>query len=154
MRNTLDVFKAQQQAVEELYSRLTEVAALVCDLKKQVDALRVTEDLKQTLEVETAWLARLNDLLRDVQFWRERELRQMRRTILWRWTLVVTFALVASAASGAGFLWAWDPYASELASLRSEVKFAHFMEMRVAEMTAAERLEFDRLIKPPQSRRR
>src|SRR4051812_24810029 len=99
MRNTLDVFKAQQQAVEELYSRLTEVAALVCDLKKQVDALRVTEDLKQTLEVETAWLARLNDLLRDVQFWRERELRQMRRTILWRWTLVVTFALVASAAS-------------------------------------------------------
>ena len=153
MGSALDVFKAQQQAVEDLYSRLTEVAALVSELKKQVDALRVADDLKDTLEAEHAWLARLHDLLRDVQSWRERELRQVRRTMLWRWSVAVVFALTASAATGAGLLWAWQPYASEIADLRSQAKFAEFVERRMAQMTAGERQEFERLMRSPAPQR-
>jgi hypothetical protein len=147
MGNALDVFRAQQQAVDDLHSRLTEVAALLSDLKKEVAVLGVSDDLKHTLEAEHAWLARLHDLLGDVQSWRGCEFRRMRRTMLWQWGLVITFALAASAASGAGFLWASQPYASELASLRSEAKFAEFVERRVAQMTALERQQFERLMR-------
>src|SRR5437870_2996369 len=123
MGNTLDVFKAQQQAVERVHGRLTEVAALVASLKAQVDELRLGEELKQTLEAEQAWLTRTNDLLREVQHWRDRELRQARRAQRWRWLMPFAFALAASAATGAGLLWAWHPYAAEFARLRTQAEF-------------------------------
>jgi hypothetical protein len=96
MGNTLDVFKAQQQAVECVHVRLTEVAALVASLKAQVDELRLGQELKQTLEAEQAWLARTNNLLRDVRQWRDLELRQARRVKRMAWLLPFAFALAAS----------------------------------------------------------
>src|ERR1051326_2341207 len=128
MGNTLDVFKAQQQAVEQVHTRLTEVAALVASLKAQVDELRLGEELRQTLEAERAWLTRTNELLRDVQQGREREVRQALRLLRRQWLLPLAFALAASAATGAGLLWVWHPYATELARLRVQAEFAERIE--------------------------
>lgn len=153
MGNTLDVFKAQQEAVERVHARLTEVAALVSSLKAQIDELRLGHELRETLEAERAWVTRTNDLLRDVQHWRDRELRQARRAQRWRWVMPFAFALAASTATGAGLMWAWQPYAVEVARLRTEAEFAERIESRVAAMTDAERREFDRLMKLSQPRR-
>ena len=147
MGNTLDVFKAQQLAVERVHARLTEVAALVASLKTQVDELRLGQELRQTLEAEQAWLANTNELLRDVRTWRDGELRQARRTQRWRWLLPLAFALAASVATGAGLVWAWHPYAAEFARLQAHAALADQLESRVAAMTAAEREQFERLMK-------
>jgi hypothetical protein len=71
-----------------------------------------------------------------------------------RWAFPIVFALAASAATGAGLLWVWHPYAAELARLRAEAEFAELVESRVAAMTAVERQEFERLMKLPQKPRR
>src|SRR5260221_4735315 len=117
MGNTLDVFKAQQQVVERVHSRLTEVATLVASLKAQVDNLRLGQELRQTLDSEQAWLSRTTDLLRDVQQWRMVELRQARRAQRWRGVMPFAGAPAASAAAGAGLVWAGDPDGAEVARL-------------------------------------
>jgi hypothetical protein len=152
MGNALDTFKAQQAAVEALHARLADVGALVAGLKADVDGLRLGHDLMATLETEQQWLIRTERLLRDVQDWRDGESRRARRAVRWRWALPCAFALAASAATGAGLLWAWRPYASELERLRAQAAFAELVEGRVAVMTAAERQEFERLMKLSPSR--
>jgi TnpA family transposase len=154
MGNTLDVFKAQQQAIERVHVRLTEVAALVASLKAQVDELRLGQELRQTLEAQQAWLANTNELLQDVRRWGDGELRQARRTRRWRRLLPFAFALAASAATGAGLVWAWHPYAAEFARLQAQAELAKQVESRVAAMTAAERQQFERLMKLPKPRER
>ena len=149
MGNTLDFFKAQQHAVERVHVRLTEVAAPVASLKAQVDELRLGQELRQTLEAEQAWLARTHDLLHEVQRWRDGELRQARRVQRWRWVMPFAFALAASFATGAGLMWAWRPYAAEFARVQAQAALAERVESRVAAMTAAERQQFERLMKPP-----
>ena len=149
MGNTLDVFKAQQQAAERVHARLTEVAALVAGLKVQVDELRLGEELQHTIEAEQVWLARTKELVRDVRYWRDSELRQARREQRWRWLMPIAFALVASAATGAGLLCAWHPYAAEFARLHAQAELAEQIESRMAAMTAAERDQFERLMKLP-----
>jgi hypothetical protein len=64
-----------------------------------------------------------------------------------RWVLALVFALASAAAAGAGYAWVTNPYASELATLRSRAEFASFVEHRVLMMTPAERRQFDTLIK-------
>ena len=151
MGNTLDAFKAQRQAVERVHVRLTDVATLVANLKAQVDELRLGQELRQTLEAEQKWLARTDQLLRDVQHWREGQLRQARRALRWRWAMPFAFALTASVATGAGLLWAWHPYAAEFARLRAQAELAERFESRVAAMTPLERQEFERLMKLSQT---
>ena len=53
----------------------------------------------------------------------------------------------------AGVMWAWQPYAAEVARLRTEAEFAEGIESRVVAMTDAERREFERLMKLSQPRR-
>ena len=154
MGNALDMLKAQQQAVDGVCTRLTEVAAVVADLRRQIDALRVGDDLRRTLETEQQWLARTDRLLRDVRHWRDHEYRKARRAVRVRWVLPCVFALATSAATGAALLWAWRPYAAELARLRTRAEFGELVESRVTAMTAIERQEFERLLKlSPPSRR-
>jgi hypothetical protein len=71
--------------------------------------------------------------------------------VIRRWTVALLFALVSAAIAGAGYAWWTEPYAAELASLRSRAEFASFVEHRVLTMTPAERRQFDALMKwkPP-----
>jgi hypothetical protein len=64
-----------------------------------------------------------------------------------RWALALVFALASAAAAGAGYAWVTSPYASELATLRSRAEFDSFVEHRLVTMTAAERRQFDPLMK-------
>jgi hypothetical protein len=61
----------------------------------------------------------------------------------------VAFALLASIAAGAGYVWAARPYADEFAYLRSRNAFADALETRMVRMTPAERRQLDALLKLP-----
>ncbi len=64
-----------------------------------------------------------------------------------RWTVALAFAVTSAAAAGAGYAWWTKPYAAELATLRSRIEFATFIEHRVLTMTPAERRQFETLMK-------
>jgi hypothetical protein len=151
MRNALDTFKAQQEAAETLHGRLTDVAALLSDLTARVDRVRIGAELKATLDAEQRWLAQMQDLLRDVQRWRQSEAHESRRRAVWRWSAAVGFALAVSTATGAGFIWGRQVYAAELERLQARAALADLVERRVATMTAAERQQFERLMNLSQS---
>jgi len=153
MANALDTFKAQQKAVEALLARLTDVVAVVSDLTARVEDLRRGGELKATLEAEQRWLARTQDVLRDVRQWQERESRELRLTALWRWTKAIAFAFAVATASSAGFMWARQLYAVELERLQSQAALADVVERRVTAMTPAEREQFERLMKLPSAPR-
>lgn len=154
MRNALETFKAQQEAAETLHARLTDVAALLSDLTVRVDRVRIGAELKATLDAEQRWLAQMQDLLRDVRRWRQWESHESRRKAVWRWSVAVAFALAVSTASGAGFVWGRQLYATELERMQSRATLADLVERRVATMTPAERQQFERLMNLPQSSRR
>jgi hypothetical protein len=66
--------------------------------------------------------------------------------VIRRWAVALVFALGSATGAGAGYAWWTKPYAAELASLRSQVEFASFVEHRVLTMTPAERRQFDQLM--------
>jgi len=61
--------------------------------------------------------------------------------------IALVFALASASAAGAGYAWVTNPYASELATLRSRAEFDSFVDRRLLTMTAAERRQFDALMK-------
>jgi len=65
----------------------------------------------------------------------------------------LAFAPASAWAAGAGYAWVTEPHAAELASLRSRVEFADFVEDRILRMTSAERRQFDTLMKSDPARR-
>ena len=64
-----------------------------------------------------------------------------------RWAIALVFALVSAMAAGVGYGWVTEPYAAELATLRSHAEFAGFVEHRIMTMTAAERRQLDALMR-------
>jgi hypothetical protein len=149
MANALDMFKAQREAAEALHARLTEVAALVSSLQQALDRLALDRTLKETLKAEQAWLSKVQELIQQEQAFRQRQFERFRLSILWRWVLACAFALAALAASGAGYVWAAQPYTAELTQLRDQAALADLIERRLAAMTPAERQQFERLLKRP-----
>ena len=63
-----------------------------------------------------------------------------------RWTVALLFALASATTAGAGYAWGTQPYAAELAALRSQVEFADFVQHRIVAMTPIERRQFDTLM--------
>ena len=146
MPNALDTFKAQQKALETLLARLTDVVAGVSDLAARLEALRTDRELHATLEAEQRWIAKTQDVLRDVRQWQERQSRALRWSGVWQWTKAIAFALAVSVATAAGFMWARQLYAVELARLQSQAALADLVDRRVAAMTPGERQQFERLL--------
>ena len=98
---------------------------------------------------EQQWLARTEAAVHSLRDWRYRESQGYGRPLAWRWALATTFALFATAAAGAGYVWAARPYAEEVAYLRSRNAFADELEARMVRMTAAERRQLEALLKLP-----
>src|SRR3954465_13145249 len=132
MGNALDAFKAQREAVESLHAKLNEVASLVATLKQQVDGLALHPELKQTLHDEQVWLAKAQDLVQQVRHWREREFRNFRYGVVWRWVLACAFALAAVGIGAATYVWTSRPYAAEIERLRTQAQFADQIEHRIS----------------------
>jgi hypothetical protein len=147
MGSTLDAFKAQQQAAEAVHARLVEVAALLSTLQPQIERLKLTGELKETLDAETKWLAEVENLVKDVRSFREAEYRRFRIGVLWRWAMACLFALAAVGVAESVRVWAEQPYAQELEQLRSQVAFAEVVQHRILTMTPSERQQFERLMK-------
>ncbi len=68
--------------------------------------------------------------------------------------MAVGLALATAVAAGAGYVWAAQPYAAELASLRARVDLGDAVARRVLEMTPAERHQFDVLMQSNDSPKR
>lgn len=154
MPSALDTFRAQQEAADGVHARLTEISELLSQLKRQVGALAVNDELRAVLQQEQSWLERAQRTVSEVRAWREQEMFRIWPGVFRRWTLALSFALASAWVAGAGYAWVTRPYAAELAALRSRVAFVDVVEQRVATMTASERRQFDRLMrwKAPEKR--
>ena len=151
MPSALDLFRAQQQAAEAVYARLQEVAALLADLRKDADALQRTDELKQLLERQERWLIEARQTVTQVQWARENDMHRFWRGVVVRWGIATAFAIAAAAAAGGGYVAFTKPYDRELKRLRNQAAFGQFVEQRALSMSAAERRQFDALMRWPRA---
>lgn len=147
MPSAIDVFREQRELAEQLQGQLAEISALLGRLRQQVNALALDEDLRTVLREEQDWLTRAQLAVSEVRSLREQDMLRFWPGVMRRWAVALVFALGSAAGAGAGYAWWSKPYAAELASLRSRVEFASFVEHRVRTMTPAERRQFDQLMK-------
>ena len=153
MASAIDVFREQREAADQVHERLMEISQLVGQLRQQVNALAMNEDLRKVLGDEQDWLTRAQLAVSEVRCFREQEMLRFWPGVIRRWAVALVFALASAIAAGAGYAWRTEPYTAELASLRSRAEFANFVEHRVFTMTPAERRQFDTLMKWNRSQR-
>lgn len=103
MPSALDAFRAQREAADQVHARLTEVAQLLEQLTKQVDAVACNAELRAVLREERDWLRQTQQLLADVRYFREQERLRFWPGVWRRWVLALVFALASAAAAGAGY---------------------------------------------------
>jgi hypothetical protein len=151
MPSALDLFRAQQQAAEAVYARLQEVAALLADLRKEADDLQRTDELKQLLERQERWLIEARQTVTQVQWARENDIHRFWRGVVVRWGIATAFAIASAAAAGVGYVAFAKPYERELEQLRNQAAFGQFVEQRALNMSAAERRQFDALMRWPRA---
>ena len=75
MPSALDTFRAQREAAEGVYARLTEVSHLLHDLRGQADALAQNNELRAVLHREQSWLDQAQRTMEEARRWRELEMR-------------------------------------------------------------------------------
>jgi hypothetical protein len=153
MPSAIDMFREQREAAEQLHARVQEISALLDQLCHQVNSLARNDDLRAVLRQEQDWLTRAQLAVSEVRSFREQDMLRFLPGVMRRWTIALIFALASAAVAGAGYAWWTKPYAAELASLRSQVEFARFVEHRVLTMTPAERRQLDALMKWNRSQR-
>ena len=105
------------------------------------------DELRAILQREQSWLDQAQRTIEEARRWRQVEMQRFWPGVWRRWALALVLALASAAAAGAGYAWVTNPYASELATLRSGAQFDRIVEHRVLMMTAAERRQFDALMK-------
>src|SRR5215470_1020673 len=110
MQTALDAFRAQREAADQVHARLTEVAELLEQLTKQVDAVAGNADLRGVLRDERDWLRQAHKLLVDVRNFREQEKLRFWPGVWRRWLVAVVLSLASAAAGGAGYSWWTEPY--------------------------------------------
>ncbi len=147
MPTAIDTFRAQREAADGVYARLTEVSQLLHDLRGQADALVHNDELQAVLHRECSWLDQAQRTIAEARRWRELEMRRFWPGVWRRWALALVFALASAAAAGAGYAAVTRPWAAEIAALRERMAFAEFVERRVVTMTPGERRQFDTLMK-------
>jgi len=146
MPSALDVFREQREAAEQLHARVQEISALLDQVRHQVNALALNDDLRSMLRQEQDWLRRAQLALSEVRSFREQDMLRFWPGVIRRWTVALLLALISAAAAGAGYAWWTKPHAAELADLRSRVEFARFVEHRLLTMTPTERRQLDALM--------
>ena len=147
MSSALKAFRAQREEAEQIHALLTHVAELLRAIRSEANFIAQDEKLRTLLREEQTWLSRAQDLINEVQSFREREARRFWPAVWRRWIVAVVFALAAAAAFGGGHVWASRPYEAELASLRFRVEVLDTVAARILKMTPAQRMQFDALMK-------
>jgi hypothetical protein len=147
MASAIDAFREQRAVAEQLQARVHDISALLDQVRQQVNALALNDDLRTMLRQEQDWLTRAQLAVSEVRSFREQDMLRFWPGVFRRWIVALIFAVISAAVAGAGYGWWTKPYAAELAALRSRVEFGEFVEHRVITMTAAERRQFDALMK-------
>ena len=146
MSNALDLFRAQQAAVEQLLERVQELSGRIGQVQAQVDALTHDSDLRAVLQDERQWLERARQVIDETRRWREQEARRYLPALANRWIAALGFALVSAYVVGLGYGRVAKPFAVELGALRPRAELGLLVEHRMATMTPAERRQFDALM--------
>jgi hypothetical protein len=147
MNSTLDAFREQREAVEQLHRRLFEVGEMLGLLRERVELLAGDKELRAVLQQEESWLHHVERTVAEVRAWRREEARRFWPGLIRRWTLALAFALVSVAVAGAAYARITEPHAAELWALRSRAEFGDAIARRIASMTPIERRQFDGLMK-------
>ncbi len=147
MKSSLDTFRAQREAADQIHARLTEVSQVLKEVQSQVDAIAGNADLRAVLRDEQNWLRQAQELLADVRYFREQERVRFWPAVRRRWALALVFALASAAAAGAGYAWVTQPYAAELATLRDRSELLDVFVQRTLTLSPAERRQLDALMK-------
>jgi hypothetical protein len=149
MESSLDTFRAQREAVDQVHARLAEVSQLLNQVQSQVDAVAGNTELRAMLRDEQNWLREAQRLLSSVRYFREQERLRFWPGVWRRWVLALAFSLASAGAAGAGYALVVRSNAAELAELRVRAGVADVIAKRTMSMSAAERRQFDALMKPP-----
>ena len=147
MPSAIDVFREQREAADKVHARLTDISTLLWQLRQEVNALALNQDLRGVLQQEQSWLERAQLVVAEVRSFREQDMRRFWPGVVRRWIVALAFALASAVAAGAGYAWVTKPYKTELAALRSRVEFGDFVQHRIVAMTPAERRQFDALMR-------
>ena len=147
MPSAIDVFREQREAADQVHARLTDISTLLCQLRQEVNALVLNQDLRGVLQQEQRWLERAQLAIAEVRSFREQDMRRFWPGVIRRWVVALAFALVSAVAAGAGYAWATKPYEAELAAVRPRVEFADLVQHRIVAMTPAERRQFEALMR-------
>ena len=70
MPTALDTFRAQREAADGVYARLTEVSQLLHQLRGQADALARNDELLAVLQREQTWLDQAQHTIEEARRWR------------------------------------------------------------------------------------
>lgn len=146
MSTALDLFRAQQAAVEQLLERAHELSGRIGQVQAQVDALTHDLDLRAVLQDERQWLERARQMVDETRRWREQEARRYLPALVYRWAAALGFALVSAYAVGLGYARVAKPFAAELDALRPRAELGLLLKHRMAAMTPAERRQLDILM--------
>lgn len=147
MANALDAFRAQKEVADQVHARLIESSALLHGLRDQVAAVTRDRELAELLGRERDALRAFEHAMAEARLFREMEARRFWPGVIWRWTLALSFALLAVWSAGAGYVWASRPYDREIASLRQRAVLFDGIAERVTKMTPAQRRQFEALLR-------
>jgi hypothetical protein len=150
MSSALEQFRAQRDAADDVHRRLVEVGQVLRSIQEQVNGLAKNEEWLKLLSKEETWLIRAQDLVANVERFREHEMDRFWPAVWRRWVVAVAFALAAVAAAGGAYAWVARPYAAKVAAW---VEFADALAHRVMKMTPEERRQLDSLMKWPEGNR-
>ena len=140
--SALDAFREQREAADQLHARLTEISALLHQLRHQFHALAIDDELRAVLRQEPSWLERAEVVLSQLRSFREQDASRFWPGVVRRWLVALVLALGSAAVAGASYGWTTKPYAAEVDALRARMEFVEFVEHRVVMMTPAERRQF------------
>ena len=110
MGNALEEFRAQREAVEDVRARLLEVVGLLQSIRQETAVLVHDQAFRKLLDDEQTWLLRAQDLVRQVQRFREAEISRFWPAVWRRWAAAVVLVLAAGVAAGIGYTWVGRPY--------------------------------------------
>ncbi len=146
MSTALDLFRAQQAAVEQLLERAQELGGRIGQVQAQVDALTHDPHLRAVLQDERRWLECAREVINETRQWREQEARRYLPALAYRWIAALGFALVSAHVVGLGYARVARPFAAELDALRPRAELGLLVEHRMTTMTVAERRQLDILM--------
>ena|SRR2546427_1990027 len=97
MSTAIDVFREQREAADQVHARLTEISALLHQLRHQINALTLNDELRAVLRQEQSWLERAQLVLSQLRSFREQDALRFWPGVVRRWFVAFAFALASAA---------------------------------------------------------